>query len=634
MAQRPLAHGPIFRLTLALVGCALFGGLVWLLAATFGPVRRDPHNPPIHRFEGVSGPAAATVVPPAIPADWRDYDQGGPSRLVILLTDEDSNWAGLAHGLKSIGVPFRITRDANEAGHHRVMMVYPSISGRVLTPEALRIIARHPETGGTVIGCGIEGGGLEEVFGIGPAESSREHRKLRLDPAHPLLAEFTDPLELELPVNSADPDSALTMLSHRPTRGRVLASYEDGRAALVHRAVGSGHAYALGPDVGHLLLKGYNDRQELLSRSYANGFEPALDTWLRLLRAIYREGEPAAVTLHTVPGGRPLSVVLTHDIDFTRSIVNAPAYAALEREQGVAATYFIQTKYVQDWNDDIFMNEQAGPILQELLAAGAEIASHSVSHSRVFENFPPGTGTERYPTYRPFVQERLLTVNGTVLGELRVSKFLLERLTPGLEVQSFRPGHLRNPRDLPQLLQATGYRYSSSTTANNAMTHLPFRLMHGRATQAVTDIYEFPVTIEDELPPPLPQRLGRALHVAERIARYGGLFVVLIHTDSTGEKLEFQRRLTAELQAKDAWFGRLQDFAAWWVGRDQVELDAHRTADGLHITLKAPLPVAALALQLPGTGWRVDAGEAGLNADGSQVRLNLPPGTHHLRLHR
>jgi len=43
-------------------------------------------------------------------------------------------------------------------------------------------------------------------------------------------------------------------------------------------------------------------------------------------------------------------------------------------------------------------------------------------------------------------------------------------------VVSFRPGHLSYPFALPQALQATGFAFSSSVTAGNALSHLPFRL--------------------------------------------------------------------------------------------------------------------------------------------------------------
>ena len=35
-----------------------------------------------------------------------------------------------------------------------------------------------------------------------------------------------------------------------------------------------------------------------------------------------------------------------------------------------------------------------------------------------------GDGTERYPDYHPFVANQETTTGGTILGELRVSRFL------------------------------------------------------------------------------------------------------------------------------------------------------------------------------------------------------------------
>ena len=57
----------------------------------------------------------------------------------------------------------------------------------------------------------------------------------------------------------------------------------------------------------------------------------------------------------TVPGGKALSVVLSHDVDFTQSVVNAPVFAEYEKSAGVPATYFIQTKYIRDYYDEIFL---------------------------------------------------------------------------------------------------------------------------------------------------------------------------------------------------------------------------------------------------------------------------------------
>src|SRR5208282_5917668 len=103
---------------------------------------------------------------------------------------------------------------------------------------------------------------------------------------------------------------------------------------------------------------------------------------------------------------------------------------------------------------DVFFTADGVQNLLKLQAMNMEIASHSVSHSPVFSKFPMGDGKEQYPNYTPFVQNRIKTFNGEILGELRVSKFLMEHFLPGLRVDSFRPGHLENPFTLPEALMA------------------------------------------------------------------------------------------------------------------------------------------------------------------------------------
>ncbi len=550
-------------------------------------------------FAAVSGPPEPTVVPPPAPADWKDYSAGGTSALAILLTDPASAWLGLAHGLKSIGVPFRITTDVSEALQHKVVLAYPIISGRTLSQEALQSLAAFPRNGGTLVGFNIAGGGLEPVFGFSEMVADRARFELRFDTTHPVTAEFTDPREQVIPLNSAGRTAVdMGVFGYTQPRATAVATYDNGIPAILHRHIGAGHAYAIGVDIGFFLLKGYNGRQQGIARSYVNEFEPTLDVLLRLVRNIYRQGEPDAVMLGTVPAARDLSVILTHDIDYTKSVRNALAYARHEHAAGISATHFIQTKYIRDWNDDVFFNPEAITVIDQLAGLGMEIGSHSVSHSRVFSKFELGSGTEQYPGYRPFVRDAQRTDHATILGELRVSRYLLGHLTRADAPVSFRPGHLQYPFTLPQALAATGYRFSSTTTANNSLTHLPFRLTHDRGTTAQSPVYEFPITIEDEHEPRLGDRLPQALAVASRVSRYGGLFVVLIHPDILDHKLEFQKGLVQALKDR-AWFGSLREFGDWWTARDRVVWSVTGSGTRRQLRLEAPQPVGNLALQVP-----------------------------------
>jgi hypothetical protein len=592
--------------------------LVILFLAGFFLLRK-----PIYRFADWSGPQQSSVVSPVVAATPSLYAQGGENALAIYLTDAHSDWLGLAHGLKTIGVPFIVTDRYEEALKHHVVLAYPTISGRVLSKEALQALAAFPRNGGTLIGFEILGGGLNEVFGFGDMTASRGHKTLTLTSA---FAGHLDEKEAVIPL--AGPSGAMPAEQFSVTTGTPVARYDDGSTAIVQRDFGRGRTFAIGFDIGAYLAKAYNGRHDY-GRSYINAYESSVDSILRLMRQLYRSSEPLAVTLWTVPQGKSASVIITHDIDYTRSIVNAIRYAEFEKQEGVAATYFVQTKYVRDWNDDIFFNEQGASLTHRLAGMGMEVASHSVSHSRSFAAFPLGTGKEAYPDYVPFVKSQNDTRDGSILGELRVSRFLLEKAVPDAKVQSFRPGHLAYPFALPQAMQASGYRFSSSISSGTAMTHLPFQLNVDRGNEAETAIFEFPITIEDELQRPMTGRVDAAIDILRHLQVYGGLCTVLIHPDVFDDKFAFLQQFVARAKGMDVWFGTLAQFGNWWRARNGVTLDARRGLDGYSLVLNTPQAIQGLAVEVP-TGWKLQATENAMQK-GNIVYLDLQAGTRYLR---
>lgn len=617
------------RTLLISIGLLTTGFAVWVSLLLF-PFSHDHTVRPdqMQIFDGVSGPSDLSVVQPLSTTPVSRYRTGTQSRLAVLLTDPASNWLRLAHGLKTIGVPFLVTQDYRQALAHRVVLVYPMISGRVLSSEAMKALAAFPRNGGTLIGVNVLGGGLNEVFGFSETHSSGRHFELRLNRASPLLAQFTEPKEQILRLGDRHKgEEPIGSHSYLGPKEAPLAVYDDGTPAIVQRSYGRGRAIAFGLDIGFLLAKGYNLREEGIAESYDNRFEPLLDVVLRLLKEIYRTGEPDAVILGTVPYRRSLSVLLTHDIDASTSMANSLRYAEFERSQGITGTYFIQTKYIRDYNDDIFFTQQGVRDLQMLGKLGMELGSHTVAHSKVLNTFPLGTGAERYPSYRPYVKSRQTAYNGTVLGELRVSKFLIEHFSPQQTVISFRPGELSNPVTLPQALVAGGYRFSSSATANNSLTHLPYQLTYDRGVESEVGIFEFPVTFEDEELPELGSRLPQALELVRQVARYGGSFVVLIHPNILGHKFEFERKFVTAVRDR-AWFGSVGQFGRWWAARNQVEVDVHSDGSLHTVTLDIPDTIEGLALQIPG-GWilkRSDTQTLAVNQEDGHVVIREATG--------
>jgi hypothetical protein len=222
----------------------------------------------------------------------------------------------------------------------------------------------------------------------------------------------------------------------------------------------------------------------------------------------------------------------------------------------------------------------------------------------VFSGFEMGTGTERYPVYRPFVKEKMATINSSILGELRVSKYLLEHFS-GNDVHSFRPGHLQYPYSLPQALAGTGYANSSSVTAGNVHTHLPYLLTYDRGYTAQTEIVEIPVAIEDEWGLPMLQRLDSTLLLAHKLSKYGGVLNVLIHTDITGQKYENEQKLINALNGK-AWICTIAELGDWWQARNKVTVTVHTKNNYkmLVVTNGSATSIKGLTLQVP-DNWRL-----------------------------
>lgn len=576
----------------------------------------DPDALERHGIRGPSEPTPLPVDPPRTSPSA--YAEGGENALALWVNDSSASWLGLVHGLKSIGVPVRVLTDADAALRHRVVMAYPSLTG-ANTPAALRDkLAKHVAQGGTLIAFSVVGGGLRDVIGFGDAVEARGLRAIRLLPS-PEEGWRPEPGEAEVSLADAGEASAgLPGVRYEKPRRSAIAVYPDGGAAIIGGPSGAGRAYAIGFDLGHFILRAHNGRFSGRDEAYVNAYQPKIDGLLRLVKRMYVLGERDAVTLHPVPGDRDFAALITHDVDYTGSMNNVEAYSADEAARGIPATYFIQAKYVTDYNDQYFLTYSRKEDLRRLVARGMEVASHSVAHSNVFSKMPLGSGREAYPGYRPFVRTFETQEGGTILGELRVSKYLLETLS-GASILSFRPGHLSLPPALPQALAAAGYKYGSSITAGQALTHLPYRAMHGRSYDAESETYEFPVTLEDEAWN-LGENVDSGIAVARAIGRHGGLVNVLIHTDTLGGKLEFERRFHAALK-NEAWFGTVSSFGAWWAARDRVTLRVDATVPGSRaLKVRAERAIGGLTLEVPAS-WRLEP-EPGVAQAGRRVVID------------
>ena len=451
----------------------------------------------------IKGPEDKSVFADRIPTPITRFSSGSISRLAILLTDTSASWLGLAHGLKAIGVPFIITTDYRKAIQHNVVMVYPVVSGASLSPDALQALAAFPRNGGTLIGIQVLGA-LNEIFGFQEPVPSKQHFEIKIpkDSDIFITQEFVDPKELEISLGNKEKfKETIGTYSYSRPQLPPIATYEDKSAAITQKFYETGAAYAFGFDIGFLILKGHNIRHQDFNRSPVNNFEPTIDVVLRLIKNIYMRGERDASFICTVPYYKSLSVCITHNINFASALDNAVKFSQEEKKMNIHSTYFIQTRYIRDSRDRIFNNVEDFKKLRIISQAGMDLQSNSVSGSPLFDQFDQGTGDEVYPNYRPYMMAWDKTYHGTIFGEMRVSRFLIDRFVPGNVTTAFRSTYLYTPFTYPQSLISSGYRFSSSVPANAALTHFPFQLNYNREYNSELAAFEFPVTDDDEIPP-------------------------------------------------------------------------------------------------------------------------------------
>ncbi len=604
-------------------GTGGYGAAILLVLLVTGLAMAVPASARQPAFPGLDGPQQQTSLPPnrVEPTSPQRYADGGSNSLAVFLRDAQSSWLGIAHGLKAAGVPFIVTRELETALEHDVVLLYPSLTGANAPRSLTDRLQAFVEEGNTLIAFSVIGRGMSNLFGYTGYRERDNLQWLEFDD-NPLTEEFL-PDSTRRTVNLAARGGDAGGVSYRNLEHPPLARFDDGTAAIIHKPyVGdnkAGLAVAVGFDIGHFTLRAFNGRITGVEEDYVNAYHDTVDSLFRFLAALYWQGEADPVQFRTTAYNHDFTVLITHDIDFTRSMKNIRPYVDLEVEQGVPATYFIQTKYVTDYNDQAFFDSTNRPIIEYLVNHGMAIGSHSVAHSNEFRHMPIGTGAESYPGYQPFVKDFATVNNASIAGELRVSGFLLEHLGSN-PVTAFRPGHLSLPRNLPEMLEATGYQFSSSITANEALTHLPYQTMFSSEYHAETSVYEFPVTIEDE-DGDLLDRLDASIALARRIGRHGGLVNLLIHTDEADRKLQFQRRFV-EAFRDQAWFTTLPAFGDWWRARDSLQVDVEAPSPASRkLAISTNLPTSGIGLLVP-RNWILDNPPAGITQTGNQVLID------------
>jgi hypothetical protein len=575
-------------------------------------------------------PLLPLSVRPADPV--QEFPELFPLQVALLWTNtKDGTESPLAvvHALKEMGIPFFVTRDVEQALRHHLVILYPGVDSQTFQDAQTQRLIQFVRAGGSLFAQNVFWGGLRPLFGFQDFVASRKrHRVVFAATRDPVTKYLNRPEELETRLGNEHYSEIIWSNGYTPHPGAdVLARFDDGSAALLTNAVGKGKVYLLGLSLAEVVLRSQNNRDYEAERHYVNWFEPGADIWMLILRAWYETYTKQWVRLGTIPNGQRSAVLLSHDVDWENSFAPGLDFAGIETKNHASSTFFVQTKYVDDANSKAFFFEPQLEILRRLKFQGSSIGSHSIIHSRGFDKFALGSGAETYASYRPRGLGFDTASGATVFGEVRVSKELLDGEIPDQQTIFFRAGHLRAPRSLVEALERSGYQFDSSFTADDVLSNFPYALPRDPGFEEDSEIYEFPVTIEDEESPGFAQRVPQALDVILANAENGAVSVLLVHSNESQHKAAAEEKLLQQLPA-DILKTDMLSFAKFWRARDRLQWSVKGTSIPTQVMLqvKSEESVAGLTFEFERTISSI-AGDANVSDDRRHLVLPaLKPG--------
>ena len=539
---------------------------------------------------------------------------------------------------KTAGIPYYVCTSMEEIKQAQILFLDLSMNHPVtLTQRQIDQLYDFVAKGGIVIGNEVLAtryGALKALFGYRSYTPSKEHRALHLKHS-PYFTFLNQPEERSYQLSTLQ-QAPFTNAIEVGT-AKVLATYEDTQAAITLNHFHKGEAILLGVSLFDLRYRNLFSKDYEANVEYANGYEPLSDMIVFLLKGIYTKKLKTSLMLNTAKGANHASVVITHDVDYEYSMKNIEKFMALEEAQKVKSTYTIQTKYIKDYKDNPFFKADTLQYILDAQAKGFEVASHTVLHTENFFTLPKGDCKEHYPEYKPFSMNALKdSGHPTLCGELKVSKELL--LGSGIkEVVSFRSGHLYYNPNLPQVMEALGYRFSSCFSAEDVLSYFPYRYVYDYKTLShESKIWELPMTYEDEAFPPLYFRVDQALKLFEKLYRQGGVFTLLVHPDLTVSKLknldlDFQRSFVEQLP-DDVWIDTMKAVGTYWDQRDRIVFRYNVSHNKIDLTLFSAVDMKDVSFVL--TGVQLHPGQSDVQLKGDLMILDIKKGLNHWELKR
>ncbi len=527
--------------------------------------------------------------------DWTAKDnEGGP--IDVLATD---------HAITEMGIPNIDTTDFSTAATNLFLAVAGVLNeSYALSSSEVAELMDYVQGGGTLYLWEPNVSSLLTALGILSetdyiaGSGGSEQRPLTFDNTQndPLLKYIDAPEEVNwspfFPVDDVTRGyTAASTCTPLATWGQVNNSNVSttGYSAVLACHIGTGRAYVFGWRLRPLLALPELREGNATGPEGVNYIIPDADICRLLMRGSYEGYAPNPQERQWAPGGHHAALILTYDVDDTRSWVNVPATVDFDASLGFKATFnfltipydsgFIAAMYTAAGHEDI----------KYALEHGFDVESEGFGHFPDFgsapysvTNPPSETASNYMPIFTPTPPGSLTccTSGMSVIGEVGVSKWLLEN-DFNIKVTAIRSGFTLVPPTFLEGLAATGYQRDESYLLDLTRGSFPFvTFALNTATTPHTvityPIMEYPMTISDDATPAAgltgltSSTVSDYLQVWEKIIKFNydhnAPTVLLLHPVDTTARFQALQQLLGDLQSEglDLWVGDLTTFAKFW----------------------------------------------------------------------
>lgn len=368
-----------------------------------------------------------------------------------------------------------------------------------------------------------------------------------------------------------------------PEGSEILASFNNGDAAVLRNKVGKGRTYVVALSWRDVIQRNQLNNDRNSSRKYNNGFEPSSDVWPLFLRSIHSTTADVSVWKFTVPGGYSQLLVPTHDCDSRTAFDEMHYMAEYEDSVGLRGHYFLTTHYYRDKTNfghsylSAFYNEETIPKALDLLDFGHTVGSHSIGH---FPDFNKVMNTD--VVTREEYEFRATCEDGVSRGvstwaEIILSKQILEE-DLGNNVRSFRSGHLCVNPDFNKIMDEGEYEFQSCYTAGDLLSEFPFFGRYDNSwSEGLSNVLTMPLHMSDVYNSKNDVAISDDnwdTHHAvsdwqaamQKLRGNYASSIILIHPNREW-KMTLEKRLVESLDLAEVGLYNFEDYGDFWISR-------------------------------------------------------------------